>query len=795
MSRIVSSLKFPGNRHRKHAATLALACALSLAALPSARAVDITWDGGGASPLWTDLGNWSGGPPAPFNDAFIGSGFASGTDLVLNGPSTIKSLTINTATAFSIGRTVINQNIYLALDTGNLTRQNVSGAEAEQFLDIDVILGANGVWNIAGSNSLTVRGYINEFINTTPSLTKTGTGTLVLRATSQFALSGHYDGTTSLNQGRIRLVNNGGIGEGTVTVADGATLEMQSHPNGPDSPLRLTGFGVDLLFPVGSHDGALKNISGDSAWDGPITLLSDSSINVEADSLTLNGGIGDGAGTFELIKFGGGDLILPVASTHGGGTTVNGGRLIISNGGALGSAGTTSVGINGILGLKGDISVPRPISLSGANLGGTASLQNLEGNNTITGSITLVGNSAISTAATTTLTLTGLISDNGNARTLTKLGGGTLILNHTNSFTGGMIVSEGTLQLALLTAIASGTTTTVESGASVELPGGLTVTRLVQLNGGGFSSKGALSSVGNNTWNGGIVLQSNSSVGAEADGTFTISGAVSGAFTLSKVGPGTLVLNNAANSFGNLNINAGILAVSTPNGIPPASTVAVTATGAAIELSGNATINRPLSLKGDGISDGGALHNVAGSNTWSGNLALPSAASVRVDTATALVLSGAISGSGALTKSGAGMLTLTGANTYTGVTTLEEGVLRLQNSSALGSTPNLHVLAGAAVEIQNDIDVPRPLIVSGSSIQSTGALRSLAGANTFSGPLTLENHLTIGVDTGSTLTLGGALSDGAGVFTLTKVGAGTLVLGNAANTYDGGTFVNGGTLS
>ncbi|HEV8606986.1 MAG TPA: autotransporter-associated beta strand repeat-containing protein, partial [Tepidisphaeraceae bacterium] len=47
----------------------------------------------------------------------------------------------------------------------------------------------------------------------------------------------------------------------------------------------------------------------------------------------------------------------------------------------------------------------------------------------------------------------------------------------------------------------------------------------------------------------------------------------------------------------------------------------------------------------------------------------------------------------------------------------------------------------------------------------------------------------------STLTLGGALSDGAGVFTLTKVGAGTLVLGNAANTYDGGTFVNGGTLS
>src|SRR6185436_14501357 len=111
---------------------------------------------------------------------------------------------------------------------------------------------------------------------------------------------------------------------------------------------------------------------------------------------TLNGGIADGANTFQLTKFGAGDLILTAGSTHGGGVNVSSGRLIISHGGALGSVGATTVGINGILGLQGGIFVPRPISLSGSNLGGGATLQNLEDNNTLTGTLTLVGNSAVS---------------------------------------------------------------------------------------------------------------------------------------------------------------------------------------------------------------------------------------------------------------------------------------------------------------------------------------------------------------------------------------------------------------
>src|SRR4051794_15776670 len=163
MEGFFSPLEVRRHQHKRNPLRLALACAASLAVAPTVHAATSTWDGGGASALWNDLGNWSGAAPNQGNDAFFGTGFASGTDIGINGVGVlyrVNSLTINTITGFTIGRTAFNPNLFLTLESGNLTRQNVSGTEADQFLDIDVFLGANGTWNIAGSNSLIVRGYI-----------------------------------------------------------------------------------------------------------------------------------------------------------------------------------------------------------------------------------------------------------------------------------------------------------------------------------------------------------------------------------------------------------------------------------------------------------------------------------------------------------------------------------------------------------------------------------------------------------------------------------------------------------
>ena len=61
------------------------------------------------------------------------------------------------------------------------------------------------------------------------------------------------------------------------------------------------------------------------------------------------------------------------------------------------------------------------------------------------------------------------------------------------------------------------------------------------------------------------------------------------------------------------------------------------------------------------------------------------------------------------------------------------------------------------------------------------------------GAVTLGSSRTVTVNA-STLTVGGVISDGGNIYSLTKAGPGTLAI-SGQNTYTGGTVVNGGTLS
>ena len=180
------------------------------------------------------------------------------------------------------------------------------------------------------------------------------------------------------------------------------------------------------------------------------------------------------SGTTALTKSGTGQLTLNLANDYSGGTTLSAGTLVINYASALGSGTLTIAG--------GTIDTTSP----GLVLSGNA--QNWNGDFTFagasqsfnlgTGPVTLGGSRQVTVTANT-LSVGGVISDNGSAYSLTKAGVGVLALTGASTYAGATTVSEGTLQIDGSTA--SGSAVTVNSGAT--LAGVGTVAGTVDVNG------------------------------------------------------------------------------------------------------------------------------------------------------------------------------------------------------------------------------------------------------------------------------------------------------------------------
>jgi autotransporter-associated beta strand protein len=159
--------------------------------------------------------------------------------------------------------------------------------------------------------------------------------------------------------------------------------------------------------------------------------------------------------------------------------------------------------------------------------------------------------------------------------------------------------------------------------------------------------------------------------------------------------------------------------------------------------------------------------------------------------------SGSISGPATLTKQGGGTLILATVNAYTGLTTIEDGTVKLgaANASLGDTTGDTTVLTGATLDVDAAGSVAEALVISGNGFDSNGALQNTSSTvtNLLAGPLTLAGDAAIGVTT-SVLQIEGIISETAGARSLTKLGTGTLVLTNA-NTYTGNTNVAAGGLT
>jgi fibronectin-binding autotransporter adhesin len=351
----------------------------------------------------------------------------------------------------------------------------------------------------------------------------------------------------------------------------------------------------------------------------------------------------------------------------------------------------------------------------------------------------------------------------GNAG-LDKADFGTLVLTGENTYTGGTIISEGTLQIG---------------------NGGTTGSIL-----GNVDNQGTLA--------------------FDRSDNVSFAGAVSGAGGLVQKGEGTLTLTGVNSFTGTTVIDSGTLALSGQGSMAGSAHVIDNAVldisqssqGASIRsLGGNGTVslgNQTLTLTdasdtfsgvigGNGsVAISGGTQVLAGTNTYSGGTTIHAGTlqvgnggtagaivgavidqgSLAFDRADAVTFDGAISGNGSVQQMGAGILVLGGNNTYTGGTVVTQGTLSVGSASALGA---------------------------GAVSMAAGTALSITDGVTLANALTLSGDPDIGVATGETATLSGVIGDGAQAGDLVKTGGGTLVL-SGANTYTGGTEVAAGTL-
>ena len=266
-----------------------------------------------------------------------------------------------------------------------------------------------------------------------------------------------------------------------------------------------------------------------------------------------------------------------------------------------------------------------------------------------------------------------------------------------------------------------------------------------------------------------VVLGANNVFTTSAGSTLEFGSAViiSGGFRLTKQGAGTVTLG-AANTFtGGVTISEGTLRITQglSLGTNPASYVAdqILINGGTLDYNAasnfNSASNRGFSL---GASGGTIRVSGAGSYTISA------------------IIADVAGQSGRLTKTGPGTLIMAGANSYTGGTTINEGTLRISQSSGLGAAP-------AAV-------TPNHVTLNGGTLEFNSTTNTtLATARGFS---LGDADGTVLVSNTGVLTLNGVVADLSGQSgMLTKSGTGTLsLLPDSANTYTGGTVVASGTL-
>lgn len=649
-----------------------------------------TWADGGGN--WFDETNslqnqtWSN---SAGNTAAFGAGGAGGTvtvsgtvntnGLVFRAVSTSYTLTGGTialASGSSItlqdGSSSLNSRLTInsVLSGSNITLQKATGAFA--LITLANISSLTGTFALssADANGLFVQ------VNSLPSASLTGitvgtNSTLVLGATGTWQVPFTLSGSGAGGRGAIRLDVNGITLSGAITLAGNALISQNTSA---------------------------------------VTSIISSNIGESTVGSTLSFGTqGTSTGTIALAG----------NNTFTGGLSIDVTNVRIDSAGALNSTAPNKVTFV-------SSAVVKSLSLNGNSIT-IAGLASTAG----AGAGTVRNQNA--TAATLTISSTsdtlfaGTLADGtgGGALSVIKTGSFAQSLSGTNTFTGGLTLNQGGLNLNSSTALgATASTFTINggtlgnsSGANVAITNGnaivinadftATLTNALDLGTGAISLGTAAGTTRTITVTAGTLTLS----GNIADGT-TATG-------ITKAGVGTLALSGSSTFSGLVTVTAGNLLVRS-NGA-----LGTTGNGVLVSTTGRLQLDNNITVTGESVITP-YIENIGGSNTWAGSVRATVAATLTLDVAAGSSLlikgdvnaastdnqqhtftmtgagtgeiQGVLSNTLTVNKTGTGTWIYSGANTYTSATSISAGTLQV-GKGGVGQTGTGAVSVGGTASL------------------------------------------------------------------------------------------------
>ncbi|MGB6222391.1 autotransporter-associated beta strand repeat-containing protein, partial [Haloferula sp.] len=174
-----------------------------------------------------------------------------------------------------------------------------------------------------GTNDLTIAGSISDNVLSPSSITKEGSGRLILTNTNN-----SYGGGTTITGGTLGFAA-GSLGTTGNIMVDNGTLQWNAG-NSQDVSSRLI-LGGTATLDTNGNDVTLKQLVGANS---SLTKAGNGNLTLSAAAITDTG----------TTTVNGGNLILTAANTYTGTTTVNGGTLTLSGSGSISESSVIVVG-------------------------------------------------------------------------------------------------------------------------------------------------------------------------------------------------------------------------------------------------------------------------------------------------------------------------------------------------------------------------------------------------------------------------------------------------------------------